>query len=89
MASVKDDGRGARLSLEANFHLRQELNQIARKNCKEPMDSFAQCAQAHGMLVVLHCRAENRASESAGAAPSLLWGRGQGQGQGLSAGAGA
>ena len=38
----KDDGRSGRLSMEAKYHLRQELNLIARKACDDSIRTFAE-----------------------------------------------
>ena len=52
-----------RLSMEAKYHLRQELHHIARKNCDEHLRAFAECAKANGLGVVLFCRSQNNASK--------------------------
>ena len=59
----KPDGM-VRLSMEGKYHLRQELNHIARKNCDDQLRAFAECAKANGLGVVLFCRSQNNASES-------------------------
>jgi hypothetical protein len=42
MSDRKDDGRASRLSMEAKYHLRQELNLVARRSCDDSIKSFAE-----------------------------------------------
>eukprot|EP00613_Pedinella_sp_CCMP2098_P003139 CAMPEP_0171639018 /NCGR_PEP_ID=MMETSP0990-20121206/29402_1 /TAXON_ID=483369 /ORGANISM="non described non described, Strain CCMP2098" /LENGTH=92 /DNA_ID=CAMNT_0012212553 /DNA_START=46 /DNA_END=324 /DNA_ORIENTATION=+ len=60
-ASKAQDGTSGRLSMEAKYHLRQELNLIARNKCDETIKTFAECAQANGLGVVFFCRQKNNA----------------------------
>lgn len=43
--------------------IRMRLIEEAKVSCKEKFRDFAECSQASGLLVVLRCRRENRASE--------------------------
>jgi hypothetical protein len=41
-ANKSQDGSSGRLSMEAKYHLRQELNLIAREKCDSHIRSFAE-----------------------------------------------
>mmetsp|Transcript_43233 Transcript_43233/g.97712 ORF Transcript_43233/g.97712 Transcript_43233/m.97712 type:complete len:92 (-) Transcript_43233:321-596(-) len=57
----KDGGRSGRLSMEAKYHLRQELNLNARRKCDDSIRAFAECAEKNGLGVVFFCRDKNTA----------------------------
>lgn len=62
-AARKNAGRDGRLSWShvQEYQLQQELNEIARKECKPVIQNFGKCAERTGLGVVFQCRAENSA----------------------------
>ena len=61
--TARDGGRDGRLSMEAKYHLRQELNLKARTKCDDPIKAFAECANQSGLMVVFNCREHNLKSK--------------------------
>ncbi|GMI08486.1 hypothetical protein TrVE_jg6689 [Triparma verrucosa] len=61
-ADRKDTGRDGRLKLsnQADYALRKELNNIAKANCVDLSVKLGDCARKEGILVVFKCREENK-----------------------------
>ena len=51
---MDDPARSTRLkwSKRAEYELKKELNQIARKECNDKIRNFAECAKTQGLMVI-------------------------------------
>jgi hypothetical protein len=63
---LKNDARDARLSIRKSSEekYRKELLEIARTKCSDHSKAFRDCSVREGLLVVIKCREECRASNA-------------------------
>jgi hypothetical protein len=65
MANKPDQASRLQFSNYAEIELRKELGAIARSKCDSYLAAFSACAKENGLMVVINCRAQNKASEFA------------------------